>query len=105
LQDVVVKSNGGNREKETALLLDQKKAIEIKQSIGAQEMSRKGVSNVQEGLTKITGVSKVESRGLFVRGLEERYNNLLINDLQAHRIVLLKKSFLWIYFLPILLVF
>jgi hypothetical protein len=83
LQDVVVKSNGGNREKETALLLDQKKAIEIKQSIGAQEMSRKGVSNVQEGLTKITGVSKVESRGLFVRGLEERYNNLLINDLQA----------------------
>jgi hypothetical protein len=26
LQDVVVKSNGGNREKETALLLDQKKA-------------------------------------------------------------------------------
>jgi hypothetical protein len=41
------------------------------------------LSNVQEGLTKITGVSKVESRGLFVRGLEERYNNLLINDLQV----------------------
>lgn len=83
LNDVVVKSNGGSREKETALLLDQKKAIEIKQSIGSQEMTRKGVGNVQEGLTKITGVSKVESRGLFVRGLEERYNNLLINDLQA----------------------
>ena len=82
LEDVVVKANGG-REKETALLLDQKKAVEIKQSIGSQEMTRKGVSNVQEGLTKITGVSKVESRGLFVRGLEERYNNLLINDLQA----------------------
>lgn len=82
LEDVVVKATGG-REKETALLLDQKKAVEIKQSIGAQEMARKGVSNVQEGLTKITGVSKVESRGLFVRGLEERYNNLLINDLQA----------------------
>ncbi len=82
LEDVVVKATGG-REKETALLLDQKKAVEIKQSIGSQEMARKGVSNVQEGLTKITGVSKVESRGLFVRGLEERYNNLLINELQA----------------------
>lgn len=82
LEDVVVKATGG-REKESALLMDQKKAVEIKQSIGAQEMARKGVSNVQEGLTKITGVSKVESRGLFVRGLEERYNNLLINDLQA----------------------
>lgn len=83
LKDVVVKSVTKNREKESALLLEQKKAVEIKQSIGAQEMSRKGISNVESGLTKITGISKVESRGLFVRGLEERYNNLLINDLQA----------------------
>lgn len=80
LQDVVVKATA-SKEKETALLLEQKKAVEIKQSIGAQEMSRKGVSDVEEGLTKITGISKVESRGLFVRGLEDRYNNLLINDL------------------------
>jgi outer membrane receptor protein involved in Fe transport len=83
LQDVVVQANIISREKETALLLEQKKAVEIKQSIGAQEMSRKGVGDVEDGLTKITGISKVESRGLFVRGLEDRYNNLLINDLQA----------------------
>jgi outer membrane receptor protein involved in Fe transport len=82
MDDVVIKATT-SREKETALLLDQKKAVEIKQSIGAQEMSRKGISTVEAGLTKITGISKVESRGLFVRGLEERYNNLLINDLQA----------------------
>ncbi|WP_264565706.1 TonB-dependent receptor [Flavobacterium sp. N3904] len=80
LKDVVIKSSGG-REKETALLLDQKNAVVIKQSIGAQEMSRKGVSNVAEGLTKITGITSVGNRGLFVRGLEDRYNNLLINDL------------------------
>ncbi|HEX8013796.1 MAG TPA: TonB-dependent receptor, partial [Flavobacterium sp.] len=83
LKDVVVKSTGGNREKEAALLLEQKNAVTIKQSIGAQEMSRKGVSDVEEGLTKITGITKVGSRGLFVRGLEDRYNNLLINDLAA----------------------
>lgn len=80
LNDVVVKSSGG-REKETALLLEQKNAVVIKQSIGAQEMSRKGVSDVAEGLTKMTGITEVGSRGLFVRGLEDRYNNLLINDL------------------------
>ncbi|WP_029270649.1 TonB-dependent receptor [Flavobacterium sp. KJJ] len=80
LKDVVVKSTA-NKEKETALLLDQKNAVVIKQSIGAQEMSRKGVSDVEEGLTKVTGITKVGSRGLFVRGLEDRYNNLLINDL------------------------
>jgi outer membrane receptor protein involved in Fe transport len=82
LKDVVIQ-NTVNREKETALLAEQKKAVEIKQSIGAQEMSRKGVSDVEEGLTKITGITKVGSRGLFVRGLEDRYNNLLINDLAA----------------------
>ncbi|CAM4423018.1 TonB-dependent receptor [Flavobacterium terrigena] len=72
-----------NKTKETALLKEQQKAVEIKQSIGAQEMSRKGISDVEEGLTKVTGITKVESRGLFVRGLEDRYNNLLVNDLQA----------------------
>jgi outer membrane receptor protein involved in Fe transport len=83
LEDVVIKTTAQSREKETALLLDQKKAVEIKQSIGAQEMARKGVSDVEEGLTKITGITKVDSRGIFVRGLEDRYNNLLINDLAA----------------------
>ncbi|MFV5690419.1 outer membrane beta-barrel protein [Flavobacterium sp. LT1R49] len=82
LKDVVIKSNV-SREKETALLLDQKQAVVIKQSIGAQEMARKGVSDVEEGLTKITGITKVDGRGLFIRGLEDRYNNLLINDLQS----------------------
>lgn len=83
LTDVVVTSKSGGREKESALLLEQKKAVVIKQSIGAQEMSRKGVSDVEEGLTKISGITKVGSRGLFVRGLEDRYNNLLLNDLAA----------------------
>jgi outer membrane receptor protein involved in Fe transport len=82
LKDVVVKSTD-SREKETAILLDQKNAVVIKQSIGAQEMSRKGVSDVEEGLTKISGITKVDGRGLFIRGLEDRYNNLLINDLQS----------------------
>lgn len=83
LEDVVIKATAPNREKETALLLDQKQAVVIKQSIGAQEMARKGVSDVEEGLTKITGITKVDGRGLFIRGLEDRYNNLLINDLQS----------------------
>ena len=82
LKDVVVK-NTTSREKETALLLDQKNAVVIKQSIGAQEMSRKGVSDVEDGLTKVTGITKVDGRGLFIRGLEDRYNNLLVNDLQT----------------------
>ena len=82
IEEIVIKTSS-NKTKETVLLKEQQKAVEIKQSIGAQEMTRKGVSDVEEGLTKVTGITKVESRGLFVRGLEDRYNTLLVNDLQA----------------------
>lgn len=82
LQDVVL-THVVSKESETAVLQDIQKAVEIKQAIGAQEMSRKGISDVEEGLTKVTNISKVESRGLFVRGLEDRYNNLLVNGLQT----------------------
>lgn len=84
LEDVVVKSkSASSREKESALLLEQKNAVVMQQAIGAQEMSRKGISDVEAGLTKITGITKVGSRGIFVRGLEDRYNTLLINGLQT----------------------
>lgn len=67
---------------ETALLMDQKKAIEMKQSIGIEELSRKGVSDVATGVSKTTGVSKQEgSNIIYVRGLGDRYNSTSINGL------------------------
>lgn len=80
MEEVVIQATV-NREKETALLAEQKNAVEIKQSIGAQEMQRKGVSTVEQGVTKISGVSKVADRGIFIRGLDDRYNYLQINGL------------------------
>ena len=70
-----------SRERESALLLDQKKSIEIKQSIGAEELTRKAVTNVQQGLSKVSGITNVQNRGVFVRGLDDRYNFLLMNGL------------------------
>jgi outer membrane receptor protein involved in Fe transport len=80
LKDVVIQ-NTVSREKEAALLMEQKNAVEIKQSIGSQEMQRKGVSTVEQGVAKISGVSKVADRGIFIRGLDDRYNYLQINGL------------------------
>ena len=65
LNDVVIQ-NTVNREKETALLLEQKKAVEIKQSIGAQEMSRKGVSDVAGAVTKTSGITKQKVRETYL---------------------------------------
>ena len=80
IEGVSIRANT-NKKSETALLQEQKKAIIQKQSVGSEEISRKGISNLEQGLTKITGINTVESRGLFVRGLEERYNTLLVNGL------------------------
>ena len=81
LKDVVIQ-NTVNREKETTILAEQKKAVEIKQSIGAQEMSRKGVSDVAAAVTKTTGITKQEGTGnIYVRGLGDRYNSTTINGL------------------------
>jgi len=71
-----------NREKENTLLIAQKKAVEIKQQIGAQELAKKGVSDVATAITKASGISKQEgSKTIFVRGLGDRYNSTTLNGL------------------------
>ena len=80
--DEVVITTTTKRESETALLLEQKKAVEMKQSIGAQELSRKGVSDAAGAVAKISGVSKQEgSSNVYVRGLGDRYLNTTMNGL------------------------
>ncbi|WP_233897947.1 TonB-dependent receptor [Tenacibaculum piscium] len=71
-----------SREKESALLLQQKKATVIIESIGAQELSKKGVSNAAAATTKISGVTKSEGTGdIYIRGLGDRYLSTSMNGL------------------------
>jgi hypothetical protein len=61
--------------------MDQKNAVEIKQSIGS-ELARKGVSDVATAVTKTSGITKQEGSGnIFVRGLGDRYNSTTMNGL------------------------
>lgn len=81
LEEVIIKTTV-RKETEAALLLDQKKATTIKQSIGAQELARKGVSDAAAAVTKISGISKQEGGGnVYVRGLGDRYLNTTYNGL------------------------
>ncbi len=80
--DEVVITTVTRKDSETALLLDQKKAVEMKTAIGAQELAKKGVSDVATAVTKTTGISKQEGSGnVFVRGLGDRYNVTTMNGL------------------------
>ncbi|QWX83230.1 TonB-dependent receptor [Cellulophaga sp. HaHaR_3_176] len=80
--DEVVVTTTVSKDTEAALLLDQKKAIEIKTAIGAQELAKKAVSNAADATTKVTGVNKKEgSSKIYVRGLGDRYNSTTFNGL------------------------
>lgn len=69
-----------NRESESVTLLEQKRSVVAVQAVGAKELSRKGVSDAQGAVTKISGISKQEGvKNVFVRGLGDRYNITTLN--------------------------
>lgn len=81
LEEVVIKTTT-RRDTEVALLLEQKKATTIKESIGAEQLSKLGVSDAAGATTKISGVSKTDGSGsIFVRGLGDRYFSTTLNGL------------------------
>lgn len=81
LEEVVIKTTT-RRDTEVALLLEQKKATTIKESIGAEQLSKLGVSDAAGATTKISGVSKTDGSGsIFVRGLGDRYLSTTLNGL------------------------
>lgn len=51
------------------------------ESIGAKEMSLKGISSAEDGVRKISGVSFDNSGQVFVRGLGDRYSITTLNGL------------------------
>lgn len=76
--EIVAKAN---TESAGALMVERQNADVMIQAIGAEEMSVKGISDAEDAVANVTGVTKVENRGLFVRGLGDRYNNATVNGL------------------------
>lgn len=81
LEEVVVVATV-RKESERILLMDQKGATVIRESVGAQQLSMQGVSDLATATSKITGVVKSEGSGeVFVRGLGDRYLSTTMNNL------------------------
>lgn len=80
--DEVVVTRRRERASEIALLEERKLSNLMVEKIGAQELSRKGVSDAEGALTKMSGVTKSASgANVFVRGLGDRYNSTTLNGL------------------------
>ena len=81
LEEVVI-TTVSRRDSEVALLLEQKGAIDIKESIGSQELAKLGVSDAATATTKISGVTSSQASGdIYVRGLGDRYLYTTMNGL------------------------
>jgi len=66
---------------ENYVLLERKKSDKIQDGIGRQELSRMGVSNVANAMTKVTGTSVTDGKYVYVRGLGDRYSITQLNGL------------------------
>ena len=67
---------------EWGLLEKRMHSSRIEDSISTEEMSRLPASSAGEAIKRVTGVSIVGGRYVFVRGLGERYSNTLLNNVE-----------------------
>lgn len=82
LMDEVVVTTSRRRGNDIALLAEQKKSSLTIQRIGAQELSRKGVSDAATAVAKMSGVSKEDAGSqVYIRGLGDRYISTSFNGL------------------------
>ena len=79
--DEVVVTARRNMESEQALQTERLQSTVAIENIGAKEMTIKGISNVQEGVKKLTGISIAPAGQLIVRGLGDRYSITTLNGL------------------------
>lgn len=62
-----------------SLLDDRRKSAAVSDSIGAEDIARMPASNAAQAAQRSVGVTIVNGRFVYVRGLGERYSNALLN--------------------------
>lgn len=81
LDEITVVAEVGS-ESEAATLNIQKKAVEVKEVIGAKELSKKAISDAEGAVKQISGVTHSEGKGsVYIRGLGDRYLYTYMNGL------------------------
>ena len=82
LSEVVVEATTEVKESEKALILEQKKAEVVVESIGSEQLAKVGASDASAATEKIAGVSKSQSSSeVYIRGLGDRYLSTTLNGL------------------------
>lgn len=78
---------------ETSVLADMRNSEQIVNGISSQQISKTQDRNTSEIVRRLPGISIIEDRLVIIRGLNERYNSVLINDALAPSAESDKKAF------------
>ncbi len=63
------------------VITEEKNINAVANILGAEEMKKKGDSTAAAALRRVTGVTLVDGRSIYVRGLGERYSNVELNSM------------------------
>ncbi|CAA6817728.1 MAG: Unknown protein [uncultured Sulfurovum sp.] len=63
------------------IMAEEKESSAIANILGAEEFAKKGDSNAASALKRVTGITLVGGKSIYVRGLGERYSNIEMNSM------------------------
>lgn len=66
----------------SSMLNQRKSSLSVKDLLGSEQMSKSGDSSAASALRRVTGLSLVDGKYIYVRGLGERYSSTLLNGSQ-----------------------
>ena len=92
LDDVVVKTTR-KRNSETAIMMEIKEAKQVVSAISAEQISKGTDGNAAEAVQRVPGITIVDGKFVMIRGLSERYNNVLLNNSIAPSTEIDKRTF------------
>jgi outer membrane receptor for ferrienterochelin and colicin len=92
LNDVVV-ATSRRKNTEAALVTEMKEAKQVVSAISAEQMSKGTDGNAAEAVQRVPGVTIVNGKFVMIRGLNERYNNVLVNQSIAPSTEVDKRTF------------
>ncbi|MFN3756607.1 MAG: carboxypeptidase-like regulatory domain-containing protein [Flavobacterium sp.] len=92
LADVVIVTTR-RKNTDAAIMAEMKEAKQVVSAISAEQMSKGTDSNAAQAIQRVPGVTIVDGRFVMIRGLNERYNNVLINNALAPSTEVDKRTF------------
>lgn len=92
MEDVVIETVR-TRNTESALVLEMREAKQITSGISAEQMAKSTDNNAAEAVQRVPGVTIVDGKFVMIRGLSERYNNVLLNGSIAPSTEIDKRTF------------